>query len=81
MNAVDTRAARATVGQRRRVLHIYGRTDGDFARELGVQVRMLCVWDWPARRPGDRPMMPGDLTPRHCKRCARVLVARRGGRA
>lgn len=60
---------------KRRVRHIYDREAGELARQMGVQVRMLCgVWDWPAPSRGNG-LRVSSLDARFCQRCVRSVRA------
>ena len=59
-----------------KVRHVYYADEGEVAAAMGVQVRMHCgVWGWPRQKPSSHWFSSDDLTPRHCKRCARVVAA------
>lgn len=77
MSTVTTPQALRSIGRRsrRRVRHIYAREDARVARELGVQVRMLCgVWGWPAKVESRVRMGLEEATqPGQCKNCAGVM--------
>lgn len=68
----------ATSPAKRRVAHSYDRDAGAVARELGVQLRMLCgVWGWPSETAKARPMTIDDANRSGmCKRCARSVERR-----
>ncbi len=67
---------------RPRVRHLYDERTATVARELGVQVRMLCgVWGWPTKghETGWRELVASPSVDQ-CKRCTKVLSRMASGR-
>lgn len=60
-----------------RLRHIFRRGDATFARELGIDVPMLCgAWGPPSRTATGHPMTTSDLAPDNCPTCAALLADR-----
>lgn len=76
MNSTRPESSAQRSPSKRQVRHVYAREDGELARAMGVQVRMLCgVWEWPRTVASATAVTSADLTVGHCKRCDRVVAA------